>query len=128
MESENLSPVQEVEITVLAKIEGNDPENDKIRAETYKELAEADAKQQEAYNNYLKVTNDYEVKKKELLNNRIDKCLDSIVKVSAAAGSAYLGGQLIKSFVHMEETGTWPSNWFSKEFFLGTVRKIFFRH
>lgn len=128
MGNEELSPVQEVEIAVLEKIDGSNPEKDKIRAETYKELAEADAKQQEAYNNYLKVTNDYDIKKKELLNARIDKCLDSVVKVSAAAGSAYLGSKLLTSFVHMEETGTWPSNWFSKEFFLGTVRKIFFRH
>lgn len=128
MDNESLSPVQEVEIAVLARIEGKDPEKDKIRAETYKELAEADAKQQEAYNNYLKVTNDYDIKKKELLNARIDKCLDSVVKISAAAGTAYLGSKIMESLVTFEQTGTWPSNWFSKEFFLGTVRKIFFRH
>lgn len=128
MDENNLSPVQEVEIAVLAKIEGGDPEKDKIRAETYKELVEADAKQQEAYNNYLKVTNDYDIKKKELLNNRIDKCLDSVVKISAAAGSAYLGSKLIESFVQMEANGQWPSSWLSKEYFLGLARRVFFRH
>ena len=126
---ENLTEkIQSSQVKLLDKLDGSDdPKQIREIAEAYEKVSSAEAKQQEAWSTYQKVNNEHEEKMKEIQNAQNKDLIDGGLKALGIVGSTVLGTSLMKRFLEFEQTGTWPSSWLSKEFFLGIARKVFFR-
>ena len=125
---DEMNKLQKSQENLLTKIDGSDDSKQiKDLAEAYEKISSADAKQQEAWVSYQKMTNEHEEKMKEIQNAQNKDLIDGGLKALGIVGSTVLGTSLMQKFLAFEQSGTWPSSWLSKEFFLGITRKIFFR-
>lgn len=125
---DEMNKLQVSQEKLLTKIDGSDDSKQiKDLAEAYEKISSADAKQQEAWVSYQKMTNEHEEKMKEIQNAQNKDLIDGGLKALGIVGSTVLGTSLMQKFLEFEKSGTWPSSWLSKEFFLGIARKVFFR-
>ena len=125
---DEMNKLQKSQENLLTKIDGSDDSKQiKDLAEAYEKISSADAKQQEAWVSYQKMTNEHEEKMKEIQNAQNKDLIDGGLKALGIVGSTVLGTSLMQKFLAFEQSGTWPSSWLSKEFFLGIARKVFFR-
>lgn len=125
---DEMNKLQKSQENLLTKMdESADSKQIKDLAEAYEKISSADAKQQEAWVSYQKMTNEHEEKMKEIQNAQNKDLIDGGLKVLGIVGSTVLGTSLMQKFLEFEKSGTWPSSWLSKEFFLGVARKVFFR-
>lgn len=133
-EEMELTRCQESAVGILDKLDGEeDPQKVKTYADAYKAVTEAEAKVMEANTQWSKacmederekkkIENDYQIEKIKLLNDRLDKVLDSCEKVVTGAAVFGVAAVGTKAVIEMEEKGLFPSNMLSKEF-LGKALK-----